>query len=147
MLNPEAQGALLNEVEIVFTEEDNTKILAKPTKKDVKETLSASNFHVAPGTDGLTNYFYKQCFDIVGDALTEVVAAISTGSKPTLSQIISKMVFGCKPKKIKSLKPGDKRRISLLNADFKTASGTISKRFKDTATRTLSPLQLVAGDD
>ena len=116
---------------------DNTKILAKPTKKDVKETLSASNLHAAPGTDGLTNYFYKQCFEIVGDALTEVVAAISTGSKPTLSQRTSKMVFGCKPKKIKSLKPGDKRRISLLNADFKTASGTISRRFKATATRTL----------
>ena len=41
----------------------------------------------------------------------------------------------------------DKRRISLLNADFKTASGTISRRFKATTTRSLSPFQLVAGDD
>ena len=57
------------------------------------------------------------------------------------------MVFGSKPKKIKSFKPRDKRRISLLNCDFKTASGIESRRFKKTATRTLSPFQLVAGDD
>ena len=57
------------------------------------------------------------------------------------------MVFGCKPNKSKSLKPTDKRRISLLNSDFKIISGIEARRFKDTATRTLSPLQLVAGDD
>ena len=57
------------------------------------------------------------------------------------------MVFGCKPKKSKSLKPSDKRRISLLDCNFKTISGIVSRRFKQTATRTLSPFQLVAGDD
>ena len=57
------------------------------------------------------------------------------------------MVFGSKPKKLKSIKPGDKRRISLLNCDFKTISGLYSSRFKKTATRTLSPFQYVAGDD
>ena len=57
------------------------------------------------------------------------------------------MVFGSKPKKASSLKPGDKRRISLLNCDFKTISGIYSSRLKKTATRTLSPYQLVAGDD
>ena len=57
------------------------------------------------------------------------------------------MVFGSKPKKVNSIKPSDKRRISLLNSDFKTISGIESSRFKKTATRTLSPLQLVAGDD
>ena len=57
------------------------------------------------------------------------------------------MVFGCKPNKSKSLKPTDKRCISLLNSDFKTISGIEARRFKHTTTRTLSPLQLVAGDD
>ena len=146
-LNQVAQEALLAEVDTVYTEDDNLKLLARPTKTEVLETLSESNLHAAPGTDGLTNYFYKQCFDIVGVSLVEVVTAVSTGSKPTLSQRTSKMVFGCKPKKSKSLKPSDKRRISLLNCDFKTISGIISRRFKQTATRTLSPFQLVAGDD
>ena len=34
-----------------------------------------------------------------------------------------------------------------MNSDFKTISGIESRHLKDTATRTLSPLQLVAGDD
>ena len=146
-LNSAAQEALLADVEVVFTEDDNQKLLAKPTRKEVLETVSGSNLHAAPGTDGLTNYFYKRCFDIIGDSLLEVVTAVSSGCKPTLSQRTSKMVFGNKPKKSKSIKPKDKRRISLLNCDFKTISGLVSRRFKQTSTRTLSPLQLVAGDD
>ena len=57
------------------------------------------------------------------------------------------MVFGSKPKKPGSILPKDKRRISLLNSDFKVASGLEASHFKDVATHTLSPLQLVAGDD
>ena len=44
----------------------------------------------------------------------------------------SLMVFGSKPKKLNSLKPGDKRRISLLNSDFKIVTGIEGKRFGDT---------------
>ena len=146
-LNQAAQDTLLAEVEPVFTAADNTLLLKQPTKTDVLKTLSNSNLHAAPGTDGLTSFFYKNCFDVMGDSLTEVVCAVFSGSKPTLSQRTSKMVFGSKPKKAASNKPGDKRRISLLNCDFKTISGLESARFKETATRTLSPFQLVAGDD
>ena len=78
---------------------------------------------------------------------TEVIQAIFQGNKPTVSQRTSLMVFGSKPKKLGSLKPGDKRRISLLNRDFKNATGIEAKRFNSKATHTLSPLQLVAGDD
>ena len=63
------------------------------------------------------------------------------------SMEISLMVFGSKPKKPGSLLPKDKRRISLLNADFKIASGLEASHFKDVATHTLSPLQLVARED
>ena len=146
-LNPMAQSALLDNVEVVFTEEDNLKLLAEPTRQEAIDTLAESHLHAAPGTDGLTSYFYHKCFHIIGDSLTEVITAVFDGNKPTLSQRTSKMVFGCKPNKSKSLKPSDKRRISLLNTDFKTISGIESRRFKNTATRTLSPLQLVAGDD
>ena len=57
------------------------------------------------------------------------------------------MVFGCKPKKPKSTKPGDKRKISLLNSDFKTITGILNERFKEVATHTLSPCQLAMGSD
>ena len=54
------------------------------------------------------------------------------------------MVFVAKPG---SLPAKDKRRISLLNADFKIATGLEASHFKNAATNTLSHLQLVAGDD
>ena len=57
------------------------------------------------------------------------------------------MVFGSKPKKLSSIKPGDKRRISLLNSDYKVVTGLDAARFKRTFTHTLSPAQMVAGDD
>ena len=57
------------------------------------------------------------------------------------------MVFGAKPKKLTSILANDKRRISLLNSDFKVASGLEADMLKETATHTLSHLQLVAGND
>ena len=57
------------------------------------------------------------------------------------------MVFGAKPKKPLSLKPGDKRRISLLNCDFKLSEGVENQKFSKIITKCLSPLQYVAGSD
>ena len=118
-----------------------------PTKEDVKNSVTSSNLHAAPGTDGLTSFFYHSCWDIIGDSLTEVVQAIHGGQPPTLSQRTSLMVFGCKPKKPKSTKPGDKRKISLLNSDFKITTGITNERLKKVSTHTLSPCQLATGSD
>ena len=57
------------------------------------------------------------------------------------------MVFGAKPKKPLSIKPGDKRKISLLNADFKIVTAIEADKSKPIFTYTLSPFQLVAGSD
>ena len=65
-LNQAAQEELLFDVEPVFTIADNEKLLKLPSKQDVLDTLTASNQHAAPGTDGLTSFFYKQCFNICG---------------------------------------------------------------------------------
>ena len=57
------------------------------------------------------------------------------------------MVFGTKPKKANSLKPGDKRRISLLNPDFKILEGLDARRFRKISSHCLSPVQYVGGKD
>ena len=57
------------------------------------------------------------------------------------------MVFGNKPKKVNSQLPSDKRRISLMNSDFKILTALQASRFKQVLTHTLSPSQLVGGDD
>ena len=147
VLNSEAQGILLEEVEQVFTEADNTMMNKLPTKNEIKEVLFNSNLRAAPGTDGITSLLYHDHWDILGDSLHEVTTEIMKGNSPTLSQRTSLMVFGCKPKKINSLLPSDKRRISLMNADYKIVTGLEASRFRKTQNHTLSPIQLNAGDD
>ena len=76
-----------------------------------------------------------------------MISAIAKGEKLTSSQRTSLMVFGTKPKKPLSIQPEDKRRISLLNADFKLSTAIEADKFKQTFNHTLSPFQLVAGRD
>ena len=58
------------------------------------------------------------------------------------------MVFGNKPgKKAKSLLISDRRKLSLLNADFKLMTGIEAARIRKTMSRTVSPLQLVTGGE
>ena len=58
------------------------------------------------------------------------------------------MVFGNKPgKKAKSLLISDRRKLSLLNVDFKVMTGIEAARIKKTMSRTISPLQLVSGGE
>ena len=109
--------------------------------------MDNSNLNAAPGNDGLPSLLYKECWNTIGDALTDVMQDIHLCKPLPPSLRTSLMVFGAKPKKPNSLKPQDKRRISLLNSDFKIASGLEAKKLKKTLTHTLSPLQLVAGDD
>ena len=146
-LDQSAQNTLLEEISPCFTEADNIILRAPPTQQCVKDTINDSNLHAAPGCDGIPSLFYKVCWDTIGSSLTEVMHEIHLCKPLTSSQRTSLMVFGSKPKKPNSLLPQDKRRISLLNSDFKTASGLDARKFKKMLTHTLSPLQLVAGED
>ena len=90
---------------------------------------------------------YKECWNVLGNPLTEVMQSIRDGQELQKSMRTSLMVFGSKPKKPNSILPGDKRKISLLNSDFKVATGIEADLLNQSATHTLSPLQLVAGED
>ena len=46
-----------------------------------------------------------------------------------------------------STKPSDKRKISLLNADFKLVTGIEAKRFQKVSSHSLSRVQLAAGKE
>ena len=98
-------------------------MLALPNNVEMFETVKAANHGAAPGTDGITSLVYKLCWDSMGDALTAVAQAKFKGEKLPNSMRTVMMVFGTKPKKVNSLKPGDKRGISLLNDDFKLVEG------------------------
>ena len=104
-LDLEAQETFLRDVQRVFSEDDNKMLLNPPSKEEVLEVIKTGNQHAAPGTDGLTSYFYHCCWDIMGDFITEVAQAIHRGSPPTQSQRTSLMVFGSKPKTSFCLQP------------------------------------------
>ena len=131
----------------MFTDDDNSRILEPLDKQYILETINKSNVNAAPGSDGIPTLFYKDCWDIIGDTLTEVILAIFNGLAPTKSRRTSLMVFGSKPKKLMSLLPKDKRRISLLNSDFKILTGIEATKLKKTLNRTLCQHQYVSGDD
>ena len=83
----------------------------------------------------------------MGDALTDVVKAKFLGERLPASMRTSMLVFGSKPKKLQCILPKDKRRISLLNCDFKITEGVEARRFRKIGKRILSPNQYVAGTD
>ena len=146
-LDANAQNIVLADVVPCFTEADNVILRAPPTLQSVKDTISSSNLHAAPGCDGIPSLLYKVCWDTVGESLTEVMQEVHLCKPLSPSQRTSLMVFGTKPKKPNSILPQDKRRISLLNSDFKTAIGLEADKMKKMLTHTLSTLQLVAGKD
>jgi hypothetical protein len=119
-IDPVSQEILLREVKPVFTKEDNAYLKKIPNKDDVKDSVWSSRVDAAPGSDGLSMLVYKYCWDTLGDSLTEMVKTVMGGASPSLSQRTSVMVYGAKNNKpTNSINPDHKRRISLLNADFK----------------------------
>ena len=58
---------MLNEVESVFTEEDNQMFTTLPTKNDIWKTICESNLNAAPESDGIPSLFYKECWKIMDD--------------------------------------------------------------------------------
>ena len=85
-MDGDAQQQLLQELQPVFTPEDNAMLSMLPTKQEVKRSIAIANLHAAPGTDGITSYFYHHCWELVGDIITEVSQAIHRGNPPTHSQ-------------------------------------------------------------
>ena len=147
-LCPVAQDSLLSEIKSVFSNEDNEMLNKDPTLSEVRKCVASSNMNAAPGNDGLTSFLYQHCWDILGKSLTEVAIAIHNGASPSNSQRTSLMVYGCKANKpANSTDPNHKRRISLLNADFKIISGIYNSRLKGLADHTLSKAQLSVGSD
>ena len=146
-LDDKAQDQLIAEIKPVVTNEDNMKLKTTPTKEFVKEVLFKSNLKAAPGTDGLTSLLYKELWPVLGESLHQVVVSVWEGNSLTRSQRTSLTVFGAKPKKPLSTKPTDKRRIPLLNSDFKLITGVKAALYKPMLTHLLSPCQMVAGEN
>ena len=103
---------------------------APPSKEEIFETLLASNLKAAAGTDGIPGLLYKVCWEDVGETLIDVIHELFRSKSPTVSMRTALMVFSSKPKNLSCFKPSSKRRISILNTNFKLYEGLISRRFR-----------------
>ena len=147
ILDQSAQDTLLDEIDTVFTDSDNEMLSKPPTKNEIHSNLLNSNLHASAGSDGIPGMVYKECWDTLGDSLLEVHHDLLSGQPPTTSMATALMIFSSKPKKMSSIKPSDKRRISILNCDYKLYESLLARRFRKIGSRTLSPLQYVAGSN
>ena len=73
---------MLNEIDPVFTDKDNCLLLKIPSKQEIKKILQKSNHHSAPGSNGITYYFYYKLFHIIGDTLVNVLQLILNMKSP-----------------------------------------------------------------
>ena len=144
LLDESSQKDLLEFVKPVFDKTDNEFLEALPTKKEIFLSLSSSNLKASAGSDGISSLVYKKCWDSLGDSFLEVFKMLFLGSSLTVSMRTAIMKFCSKPKKLHSCKPSDKRRISILNCDFKLYEGLLARRFRHMGFRVLSQYQYVA---
>ena len=98
----------------MFTASDNKKFMTPPTEEKVKQVVKDSNLYAAPGTDGIPSLLYKECWNVLGSPLTEVMQDIGKGLQLQRSMRTSLMVFSSKPKKPNSITPGEKYPSSTL---------------------------------
>ena len=144
-LDPKAQEELLDGVEAVFTEEDNAMLEKPISNEDVKASLLRANRNSAPGSDGLSYQVYLKCWDSLGEHLCEVIREIVRIGKMPESMRNSYLVFSPKIGKESSTRIKDKRKLALLQTDFKILSGVLAGRLKKTENHTISPHQFSAG--
>lgn len=144
-LDEEAQEKLLDEVEETFTAKDNDMLAAEITDEEVKESLRKSNKKAAPGSDGLSFLVYEQCWSSLGRDLCNVIREVAKEGTPTESMKHSYLVFSPKPGKTTSLLPRDKRKLSMLQTDWKILTGILAARLRKTEDHTLSEHQYAAG--
>merc|ERR1712004_497000 len=139
------QEELLSFVDEVFTEADN-KLLDNPiSDEDVKASLLSANRNSSPGSDGLTYLTYLVCWDSLGHHLSDVIREIVKVGKLPESMKNSFLVFSPKINKENSTRIKDKRKLSLLQTDFKILSGILAGRLRKTENHTISRYQFATG--
>ena len=70
-LDLNSQECLLDEIDVVFTEEDNNEL---PNKEEILSVLQKSNLHGSPGTDGITNFLYYKLTNLLGDTYRDAMS-------------------------------------------------------------------------
>ena len=124
-----------------ISKEDNERLCAIPTPKDIRATLFMMQDLKAPSPDGFPMAFYKTYWPIVGENLTQaVISFFICGSMP---KEINNFLIVLIPKVTAPLTFNNYHLISLCNVVYKVISKILVSRIRPLLPKLISPSQSV----
>ncbi|CAL1400517.1 unnamed protein product [Linum trigynum] len=130
---------VLDSIPCKLQEEDNEELMRPFTKEEVWPALKQMGCRKAPGSDGLSAFFFRKYRSIAGDEVTRAVlqildtCAMPEGLNHTLITLI--------PKTKQLVSPKDFRPISLCNVLYKIVSKVLANRLKPLLDKIISLAQ------
>lgn len=137
---PNVPSDLEGLVDEVISEEENCMLIRLPDEKEIWEILKGMDPNKAPGSDGMTVFFFRQYWAIVGrDGIAAVQEFFSSGwLLPQLNHTNLVLI----PKVDNPSLVGQFRPISLCNVIYKIISKILTERIKVVLPKLISPYQL-----
>jgi hypothetical protein len=132
-------GELLSQLDSRVTPEMNELLCKEFKAQEVKDALESIGDLKAPGTDRMPSIFYKKCWDIVGEDVTNEVLNVLNGGPMPKGWNDTCVVLIPKTKNPESMK--DLRPISLCNVVYKLISKVLVNRLKQILPEIISPNQ------
>ena len=121
-----------------ISKNDNMLLTDKIKKSELKKALRKLRSKASPGIDSIPSGLYVSMFDLFAPLMLEVFNEIIQGQQPPASMRTSVVQYLNKPKKAKSIKLSDKRKISVLCTDFKCLEKIIAIRLKKVMSKFVS---------
>jgi hypothetical protein len=118
----------LSAVDKVVSEESNQRLLQPYTSDEVRIALFQMHPSKAPGSDGMSSFFFQKYWHIVGDSVSTAVLSVLNSGK--LLRKTNLTYISLIPKKKNPEKMSDYRPISLCNVLYKIISKVLANRLK-----------------
>ena len=112
----------------VVSVESNQRLLQPYTSDEVRVALFQMHPSKAPGSDGMSSFFFQKYWHIVGDSVSTAVLSVLNSSK--LLRKTNLKYISLIPKKKNPEKMSDYRPISLCNVLYKIISKVLANRLK-----------------
>ena len=120
------QNVLIDNLSNTISNESKDYLDYPISLAEVKRSIDMSANNKSPGCDGLPYEFYRDYIDLIGDDLVHVYNDIFMNGSLTESQRSS--IITLLPKEGDAQDPGNRRPISLLNADYKILTKVLQLR-------------------
>lgn len=128
---------LLLGIDWCITEEDNSRLIERYTKEEIREALSELGPTKAPGEDGLPALFYQKCWPIIREDVTSFCLGILNGGMDI--SLINKTNIVLIPKIPNPSTIIHFRPIILCNVLYKLIAKVIVNRLRSVIDKCIDP--------